>query len=82
MQDFLIKRSDLAPLPAPLANMFYMRWGQAQCKSQEETLYLPLEQAGGRIWEETMAIPGGAGTIFHIRIEDDNNGKILLQYHF
>lgn len=61
MQDFLIKRSDLAPLPAPLANMFYMCWGQAQRNSQEETLYLPFEQAGGRFWEETTAIPRGEG---------------------
>lgn len=42
MQDFLIKRCDLAP-PAglgPLSNMFSMWPGQAECKAQGETLYL------------------------------------------
>ena len=42
MQDFLIKRCDLAPPagPGPLSNMFSMRRGQAQCKARGETLYL------------------------------------------
>lgn len=42
MQDFAIKRWDLAPStdPGPLSNMFSMRRGQAECKAQAETLYL------------------------------------------
>lgn len=42
MQDFVIKRCDLAPPTGPLSNMFSMRRGQAESKAQAETLYLSI----------------------------------------